>query len=650
MRSRTLALITALALLAGLWVSATSRAEEAPAEPKTLRPQAAGDARVRIVHASADAPAVDVYIGTTPTEPVLRNVPFGAVSDYLDVAPGANVRIRVVPAGGLLGSAVIDTTAALTAGEYYTVAACRPLASIGTPCVTADSFGTPIAAGEARVRVFHYSPDAPSPVDVTADGVGVIVDDLAYLASPATVDVPAQSYNLSLTNATNTAVAAILRDVQLLPGRIYDLFAAGSVSGGTFKLISTISDPRAKVRVVHAAVGAPAVDVFVGGSRALSDISFFQASDYLPVTPGAGIPVFVAAAGTSTPLLPAVNLTFEPGKAYTVVARGTTADIATLGYELLLDDMAAPAAGRAKVRAIHLSPDAPAVSLRANGLVLPVPALSFGQASSYIDVPVGTYTVEAVVASGPSAGAVALSANQLRLEAGKIYDVFAVGTLAQIHPEIRVTDTMARVRVVHASPTAGPVDVYVDGVRVLSAVTVGRVSEYLRVMPGLRRVQVVAPTSGDPATASVIDATLSFETGDSYTVAARNQGSSVVPTVFTDDQGIAATGRAKVRVYHLSAAAPTVDVRVAGTTTPLIDNLAPGTASATHELAAGSYNLEVTSSNGAAVLLTVPNVQANASINYDLFALDAPQPTIVTAVSLGSDVPIYPVYLPVISR
>src|SRR5690242_6965489 len=42
----------------------------------------------------------------------------------------------------------------------------------------------------------------------------------------------------------------------------------------------------AKVRVVHASPDAPAVDVWVDGSKVLSGVTFFTASDYLDLPAG----------------------------------------------------------------------------------------------------------------------------------------------------------------------------------------------------------------------------------------------------------------------------------------------------------------------------------------------------------------------------
>src|SRR5688500_10614296 len=53
-----------------------------------------GDARIRVVHASPDAPAVDVYANGNK---VLSNVTFFAASDYLTV-PAGSYKLQVVVA------------------------------------------------------------------------------------------------------------------------------------------------------------------------------------------------------------------------------------------------------------------------------------------------------------------------------------------------------------------------------------------------------------------------------------------------------------------------------------------------------------------------------------------------------------------------
>ena len=66
----------------------------------------------------------------------------------------------------------------------------------------------------------------------------------------------------------------------------------------------------------------------------------------------------------------------------------------------------------------------------------------------------------------------------------------------------------AFVRVVHASPAAGTVDVYVDGSKLLNDFTFGSVTGYVPVAAGSHRIQVAPDGKGRKA--SVIDETVSL--------------------------------------------------------------------------------------------------------------------------------------------
>src|SRR3954465_9328454 len=83
---------------------------------------AADMAHVRVVHASPDAPNVDVWADGSK---VLTDVAFGKYSDYMAVPAGAH-NFKVV-ATGTTSPAVIDATATLEAGKYYTVIAANKL-------------------------------------------------------------------------------------------------------------------------------------------------------------------------------------------------------------------------------------------------------------------------------------------------------------------------------------------------------------------------------------------------------------------------------------------------------------------------------------------------------------------------------------------
>ncbi len=183
----------------------------------------AGTAKVRVVHASPDAPAVDVYIDGSA---VLTNVPFFTASDYLDL-PAGSYRIQVTPTGSPADQAVIDATATVEAGMAYTIAATGLVASIA-PAIIVDDLSAP-ASGSVKVRVYHFSPDAPA-VDVKlADGT-TLISSLAFPAASDYLEVPAGTYDLQVTPAGGDAVVIDLPGTALPAGQIVSVFATNEVA------------------------------------------------------------------------------------------------------------------------------------------------------------------------------------------------------------------------------------------------------------------------------------------------------------------------------------------------------------------------------------------------------------------------------------
>ncbi len=87
---------------------------------------AAGNVRVRAIHGAPSAPAVDIYVTAPGTDletetPVLVNVEFGQVADYLE-APAGTYQVRVTPTGSK--TAVIDSgPLTLASGQVRTAIA-----------------------------------------------------------------------------------------------------------------------------------------------------------------------------------------------------------------------------------------------------------------------------------------------------------------------------------------------------------------------------------------------------------------------------------------------------------------------------------------------------------------------------------------------
>lgn len=197
-----------------------------------------------------------------------------------------------------------------------------------------------------------------------------------------------------------------------------------------FIIPASAQDSMAKVRVIHASPDAPAVDVFVDGQAVLTNVAFPAISDYLDVPAGPhAVAVAPAGQGAGAAVISA-NPTIEVGNAYTIAAVG---QLASIRAEIYNDNLAAPASGKAHVRVIYASPDAPAVAVKvADGPTL-IPSLAFPSASDYIPVDAGTYNIQVTPAG---ADTVVLDLAGTALNAGTIYDVVAIGQLANIRAEV----------------------------------------------------------------------------------------------------------------------------------------------------------------------------------------------------------------------
>lgn len=215
---------------------------------------AADEARVRVLHASPDAPAVDVWLDGSKVD-ALTNVPFGVISGYLAV-PAGDHEIKVVVAGTT--TSVIEATVSLEAGQSYTVAAIGPVASIGPKIFVDDP--NPSAA-TAKVRVVHLSPDAPA-VDVAPDGASpddAVVKNLAYPDATSYLALPPGTYDLEVRPAGTTDVALQLDPLELAAGRAYSVFAIGSAAA------EPLGGNALRVLLAVDAVASPATDT-AGGS------------------------------------------------------------------------------------------------------------------------------------------------------------------------------------------------------------------------------------------------------------------------------------------------------------------------------------------------------------------------------------------------
>jgi hypothetical protein len=383
---------------------------------------AASMARIRVLHASPDAPPVDVLANGTD---IFTNAAYSALTPYIAV-PSGTYTITLEPAMG--GSAVYTQILTVMGDTDYTVAAAGTFTTADTfdfmLMPFADDNQTVPGVGKSRARFIHLSPGAPE-VDIVVPGGPTLFTGVAYGESGGYVEVPAATYVLDI-QLSGSGLTALTATVPVIPNSIYTFFAIGLPAGTgplALQALPSLDMQYARVRAFHGIFDAPAVDVQVNGAPAFVGVMFQDLSDYAALPPGT-YTVGIAPTGVMTPVITDTFM-LAGGMDYTVAAAGTltSTDPYTAGLVPFVDNNLAPAAGNAHLRFIHLVPGAPGVDVGLPGGPVLITNTVYQAASAYLPVAAGTYDLEATVTASTT---VVATMDNARLLEGVIYDAIAV--------------------------------------------------------------------------------------------------------------------------------------------------------------------------------------------------------------------------------
>lgn len=179
-------------------------------------------AKVRVVHASPDAPAVDVWVNDQKT---LMDIPFKDLTSYAEVPKGM-YNFKVVPAGQT-EPVVIEADLNLKAFKDYTVIAVDYLSTIKPIVLEDNRFMVPPKM--VPIRFVHASPDAPA-VDIAVKNGPVIFGNVGFSESSSYAMVKPGKYDLEVRVASTDIVALEINDVMLDSGVAYSAVAVGELS------------------------------------------------------------------------------------------------------------------------------------------------------------------------------------------------------------------------------------------------------------------------------------------------------------------------------------------------------------------------------------------------------------------------------------
>lgn len=414
------ALVALLALLAAV----LPQARAAVAQEEDVE----ANATIRIVHASPGAPEIDVLLDG---QPLAQGVAYGSATDYVPLSPETH-QLQVVPTGQPADAAVIDEELEADPGAAYVFLVRGTLNEIAGQTYDVDL--DRVEGGLARARVIHAAPDAGD-ISVAVTGGDTLFEGVAFEDATDYQDVEPGTYSYDLRGEEDRVLATV-PEITIQAGRVYDLVAIGQVSDQSVQLLpleTNVSRPctealalqgsaeDACIRVVHAAAGAPEVDVYVNDSVLAEGVPFGTGTDFVNLPAGDDRQVRVTTAGGSVDeAILEADLGLTAGQAYQVVVSGEGEELEATTSEINLTPLPE---NQARLRIVHASPDVENIDVGiAEGPTL-VEDVERGDASAYAVVDAGAYTIEVRPAGEET---VALQTDA-QLEPGVTYDALAIG-------------------------------------------------------------------------------------------------------------------------------------------------------------------------------------------------------------------------------
>ena len=424
------------------------------------------------------------------------------------------------------------------------------------------------------LRVYHASPDAPK-VNVWLDGK-LALAGVDYQQSSGALKVPAGMHTVQVEALLpDGTTLTVIPETQLtLETDIeYNVVAAGKAAligtgevnefGPQIIGRDALIPSGARVQVMHAAPDAPMVDVFItapdaslaGATPFADDVAYLGATEAIAVPAGDYQVRITDPADSSTVYFDSGTVAVPAGGDWFVAATNNT-QAGGSPVNLLVDTGAASLVVRDKntgsdIRVVHAISDAPGVDVWINGeapaVDSPLYNLEFTDVTAYLAVPGAQYTFN-VAASGTEDVVEALSLTAT-LEASKTYTAIAIGNLNDmedndqlfvVEDEVRRVATAAKLRAIHASTTAGNVDIYVsadstpsDDDVILKNVAYKGDSTALSITPG--EVYVMVTPVDAPETVVIDSGLLALTGGSITTLIAADDGNGGFTAISLDD-------------------------------------------------------------------------------------------------------------------
>ena len=424
---------------------------------------------IRALHASPDAPAVNIWVNGAPA---LTGVDYAQGSGFVPVVEENNVQVEAIIPGG--NAIVIDADVQLDYSTETTIIAVDNVAGPVRPLAITNPSDSRLTPGYFRAQVVHASPSAPA-VDVYVTTLGADLNGaspvngagtpLAYEDYTGQLEDPAGDYQIRITPAGDPdTVVVVSGEIPLAAGADLMIVAVENtgpgatpvqlvVLDGTTASVLYDANTPASVVAAHLSPDAPAVDL-------LADINGTAVNEALPLVRNVSYNEFCDLNGIPAPGDYTVSVVANADNsivAHTIpvnVMQGDEALAIVSGFlaagDPVITDITLPGNTRSvvtetKLRITHASPSTPEVDLYLvadgtdiNAVDPTFAAVPFGADTTQLSIAPGIYDAYVTLA-GSKAPAITLA--DLDFAGGEVLDVIARdATGAETAPQAVVID------------------------------------------------------------------------------------------------------------------------------------------------------------------------------------------------------------------
>ena len=179
-------------------------------------------AYIRLLHASPNAPSVDIYANG---QLLFRDLKYGKSTRYLEVESGV-VRIQVFVTGTRKNPVIVKNLWVF-ARTHSTVAIINKLENIALQKINEPEINHYL--NRSLIRAIHLSPNAPAVDVLTEDGVKLF-SNISYKQVSMYKPVAVGKHTLKVNVAGTDKTVLTIKDVELKKGKIYSVYIIGLVN------------------------------------------------------------------------------------------------------------------------------------------------------------------------------------------------------------------------------------------------------------------------------------------------------------------------------------------------------------------------------------------------------------------------------------